>query len=178
METFVLWNNTYAFNISYERNTMSITKQFKNNKPKRIQWYKYTSREELEEAKDQFIQDLKDREEQKQKYKQERKIARQIEMEKLKEQYIVGAILVNSRGREQTNVDAYKIIDRKGITLTLQKIWLKSAWATSGMSEDVQPDDIKLIGEPYTKRICFNMFECGGCNLRDGKRSYHSSWRG
>lgn len=96
------------------------------------------------------------------------------------EQYKVGAIVYDSWGCEQTNIDFYEIIGRVNNTITLQQIGEKRSYYHSGMSGETMPDNTKKVGEPFKKRISKNgyltikSYSC--CKLWDGKEKSFSCY--
>ena len=94
-------------------------------------------------------------------------------------QYVPGAIIYDSWGWEQTNIDFYLITDRKNNTLTLQRIGEKREYSSS-MSGTTTPDPSKFIDEPFKKRISkngyINLASYSCTRLYDGKPKSWSSW--
>lgn len=112
--------------------------------------YRYTSVARMFEHVEQFLVDL-DRAEQ---WKQERKVARAAAKVAALESVKEGDIYVASWGWEQTNIDAYQVIDKKGATVTLREIALQSVDGSEGfMSDRVVPVKGEFIGDAFKKRI-------------------------
>lgn len=62
-----------------------------------------------------------------------------------------GAILYDSWGYEQTNIDFYKVIKRSGVSVTLLPIG--SHVEQSGfMSGNASPDESNVVGDPIVRR--------------------------
>lgn len=112
--------------------------------------YRYTSVARMFEHVEQFLVDL-DRAEQ---WKQERKVARAAAKVAALESVKEGDIYVASWGWEQTNIDAYQVIAKKGATVTLREIALQSVDGSEGfMSDRVVPVKGEFIGDAFKKRI-------------------------
>ena len=87
-------------------------------------------------------------------YKAERKAARAAARKEAQENVKKGDIFVASWGWEQTNVDAYQVVEKKGATVTLREIGLDTIYGSEGfMSDRVRPVKNLFIGERFTKRI-------------------------
>jgi len=70
------------------------------------------------------------------------------------EQYQPGTICYASWGYEQTNIDFYKIVERKNSTLTIQAIGSKRNYGENFNDRGTcMPDAGNEIGEPFKKRI-------------------------
>ena len=82
-----------------------------------------------------------------------------------------GAILCSSWGYEQTNIDFYKVIARKASSVVLVEIGQHRTYS-GDMQGNCTPDESKVIGQPFTKRI--NRW--GGVNLATYK--YCQIWNG
>jgi len=83
----------------------------------------------------------------------------------------VGSILCSSWGYEQTNIDFYKVVERKNNTIKLVEIEQVKTYS-GDMQGNCTPEPSQTKGEPFTKRI--NKF--GGVNLASYK--YCSLWDG
>ena len=95
------------------------------------------------------------------------------------QKYVPGAILYDSWGYEQTNIDFYIILERVNNTLTLQRIGEFREYSSS-MSGTKTPDPSKLIDEPFKKRISKNGYvniESYSCTkIYNGTPKHWSSW--
>ena len=95
------------------------------------------------------------------------------------EKMTVGTILYSDWGYEQTNIDFYVIVDRVGITVTLQQIGGVRKYS-SDMSGTVTPDIDKKIGEPFKKRInkygCISLESYSSAYIYDGKPKMFSTY--
>lgn len=88
------------------------------------------------------------------KYKAERKVKRALERKAAVENVAVGDMFVASWGWEQTNVDAYQVVAKKGASVVLREIALESIDGSEGfMCDRVRPVKDAFIGEEFTKRI-------------------------
>ena len=92
-----------------------------------------------------------------------------------------GVILYSSWGWEQTNIDWYEVIERRGQMLTVQQI------GTRRMADDEYydrgkclPDPAVKIGQPFRKRVTkhgtINLESYKWCGLWDGEPKYWSSY--
>ena len=112
--------------------------------------YRYGTVARMIEHVEQFLVDL-DRAEQ---WKQERKVARAAAKAAALESVKEGDIYVASWGWEQTNIDAYQVVSKKGATVTLREIGLESIEGSEGyMSDRVRPVKDAFIGNAFKKRI-------------------------
>lgn len=100
--------------------------------------------------------------------------------EKAKDAFVKDAIIVSSWGYDQTNVDFFQIIERKGLTVILQTIGSKATHDRNGDSGTCTPDISNKIGEPFKKRITksahikFSSFQSG--HVWDGTPMCWSSY--
>lgn len=67
--------------------------------------------------------------------------------------YKMGTILYSSWGHEQTNVNFYIVMEVKGSFLKLHEIGKTITKETGFMSGKCMPDEFKLVGEPFRKKI-------------------------
>lgn len=66
----------------------------------------------------------------------------------------IGTLLCYSWGYDQTNVDFYEVVDKRGLNVALRKIAGESVSGSEGfMSCRVRPVKGAYCGEPFTKRI-------------------------
>ena len=141
--------------------------------------YRYRSTEDAVNAINEFISRIATR--------QEENRLRKIEDAKLKKELFktveVGSIFVSSWGYDQTNVDAYQVIEKKGAaTVILKEICLSNVEGSNGFDccnvipmEDSFLDD----AEPFEKRISrsgISMNSYSSAHLWDGKSDYYKSW--
>ena len=120
--------------------------------------------------------------------RQEDKKLEKIEDQKRKKELFgkveVGSIFVCSWGYEQTNVDAYQVVEKKGnSTVIIQGIGLKTVpgSTSSGMSCNVMPvkDSFLEDSKPFEKRVNgygVSMNSYSSACLWDGKSDYYKSW--
>lgn len=91
----------------------------------------------------------------------------------------IGTILYSDWGYEQTNIDFYIIVERSGVSVTLQEIGGIRKYS-SDMSGTVTPDTTKKIGEPFKKRINkygnISLTSFFGAYLYDGKPKIFSTY--
>ena len=112
--------------------------------------------------------------------KEERKVARAAARKEAQENVKEGDIFVASWGWEQTNVDAYQVVAKKGATVTLCEIALKSVEGSEGfMSDRVVPVKDAFIGEEFKKRITgrgINISDCQYATLAEEGKDFYRSW--
>ena len=95
----------------------------------------------------------------------------------------IGKIFYSSWGYEQTNVDFYKVIDvsKSGKTITLQKIGSQIVAVNGYCSEEVIPNEERIIGEPLTGRR-INYYSNGSSYVNVSTRSDYkinaTEWKG
>jgi len=111
--------------------------------------------------------------------KEERKVTRAAARKEAQENVKKGDIFVASWGWEQTNVDAYQVVEKKGATVTLREIALESIEGSEGyMSDRVRPVKNFFIGEAFTKRIAGPGIKINDCQhatpAHEGKEFYRS----
>lgn len=113
-------------------------------------------------------------------YKAERKAKRAAERAAAKESVKEGDIFVASWGWEQTNVDAYQVVAKKGATVTLREIALETIEGSEGfMSDRVRPVLNHFIGEAFTKRITgkgINISDCQYASPAEEGKDFYRSW--
>ena len=113
-------------------------------------------------------------------YKAERKAKRAAERAAAKENVKEGDIFVASWGWEQTNVDAYQVVAKKGATVTLREIALKSVEGSEGfMSDLVVPVKDAFIGEEFKKRITGRSIKISDCQTAfpmGDRENFYRSW--
>ena len=95
--------------------------------------------------------------------------------------FIVGAILYSSWGWEQTNIDWYIILERKGDYIIIQEIGsIKSYDNNFNDRGECMPNPEIKIGEPFRKKITkyasVNLASYKYCGLWDGKSKSWSSY--
>ena len=141
----------YTLNINEEKKVFSLNKLApKSRIGFKLVWaYRYTDIDKMQSFAQEKYNTIKANLDYKIKYKEEQKILKQ----QLKEQVQVGDLFRCSWGFEQTNIDLYKIIEKKGSKVLVQQIGYKSVETTSWCSENVQADEENLIGEPFYKML-------------------------
>ena len=184
-------NYTYTFEYGESQRfpgqpTLKCIRKFKATKA--LFFYRYESMEKLEAAKAKFIQAIHDRETQREQDKIDRKMIKRADKQKQLEEYKVGAIFVNNWGYDQTNVDAYQIIEREGIKVRFKPIALETVPGSEGRDCcNVKPVKDAFIekswkmeeGQEYFEKQLrgqYAFFDFGSQEIWDGKRSYYNSW--
>lgn len=84
----------------------------------------------------------------------------------------VGDVLNTSWGYEQTNVEFYQVIEKKGMTVTLQELAQIQVSDNGNYSGQVIPDFNKKIREPFKKRVS------SGGYIKINSSAYASQWDG
>lgn len=101
-----------------------------------------------------YLESFLESKERAEKYKAERKAARAAARVEAIANVKKGDIFVASWGWEQTNVDAYQVVEKKGATVALREIALESIEGSEQfMSDRCRPLLNRFIGERFTKRI-------------------------
>jgi len=142
--------------------------------------YRYIDTFHAVEAINGFLQMIEAKQESDRLYKIE-------QLQKKKEifkQVEVGSIFVSSWGYDQTNVDAYQVIEKKGTaTVILREIGLNIIENSDhgNMSCSVLPDKDSFLekSEPFEKRVNgygITMNSYSTACLWDGESSFYNSW--
>jgi hypothetical protein len=94
--------------------------------------------------------------------------------------YTTGAILVDSWGWEQTNIDFYVIIERKGDFVTVQKLLKDRSPKIGFMSNHVRPTFVPDLKEkPIRKKVkIFDGKEAGFTFRNYSGGGWCSLWKG
>ena len=112
--------------------------------------------------------------------KAERKAKRAAERAAAKENVKEGDIFVASWGWEQTNVDAYQIVEKKGATVALREIALATVEGSEAfMSDRVVPLKDRFIGEEFKKRITgrgINIDDVRYASPTEEGKEFYRSW--
>lgn len=138
--------------------------------------YRYGSVARMIEHVEQFLADC----ERADKIKEDRKIARAVAKAAALETVKEGDIFVASWGWEQTNIDAYQVVAKKGATVTLREITTASVEGTEGfMSDQCVPVKDAFIGEEFKKRITgkyINIDDVRMASLAEEGKTFYRSW--
>ena len=110
--------------------------------------YYYRSVEARDKAVEDYFDGLQASIDRKAAYKAKQK----AEKEKAGESIKVGDIFVGSWGYDQTNVEFYQVVEKKGVTCKIQEIGQKVVEETQGC-DYVRPNPEVKCGKPVTKRI-------------------------
>ena len=112
--------------------------------------------------------------------KEERKVARAVAKAAALETVKEGDIFVASWGWEQTNIDAYQVVAKKGATVTLREITTASVEGTEGfMSDQCVPVKDAFIGGEFKKRITgkyINIDDVRMASLAEEGKTFYRSW--
>lgn len=92
----------------------------------------------------------------------------------------IGTIFAYSWGYEQTNVDFYEVVEKKGASVLVREIGFESTGACGHMSDHVVPKKGKFTGPATLKKLSFSGGQAllsmphGGCSVWDGRPEYRS----
>ena len=140
----------------------------------------FRSTERMFEFCDKHLADL----EAKKEYKAKRAAEKKERIEMARNSVIVDDIFVSSWGYEQTNVDAFQVVEKKGnASVVLRPIACRAVKGTEmshGMAQNVVPVHNTFIGEEtITKRITEYGIWIDSYSRAfqwDGKREFYNSW--
>lgn len=111
---------------------------------------------------------------------EERKVARAAARKEAIAKVKKGDIFVASWGWEQTNVDAYQVVEKKGATVALREIALESIEGSEQfMSDRCRPLLNRFIGERFTKRITgrgINIDDVRHATPAEEGKDFYRSW--
>ena len=134
--------------IFYVSEEMLVCKAYKGRAKKPFIAYRYRTIERLKNAVRENIEACNARQERKLQDKQ--KHAERIK--KFREELQVGDILSTCWGYEQTNVEFYQVVSKKGAFCEVREI-AKRSHDTAFMQSEVSPKQNEFIGEPIKKKI-------------------------
>jgi len=160
--------------LEFHVDTKNLTCTFYKGKRGKPSWnYRFKTLERLQAHIDTEIRLAKTALEEKEAHKKAQS--------KIQETIKVGDVFCYSWGWEQTNVDFYQIVSRKGkSTAVIRPIHLESVNETSWGSDEVIPCANDFIGEEEeTVRLNGERFKrsCGSAyKVDDLTRKYHRSW--
>ena len=136
--------------------------------------YRFPNKDRMDKYLVNYFEGLLKSKERKIRDREDRKIKAKEEVLK----YEVGTILYSSWGYDQTNVDFYQIVEKKGQTVVLKRIACESieqnGWASDSV---VAVKDSFLDREPIKKRIGaygISLSSYSGAYIWDGKPQYRS----
>ena len=137
--------------------------------------YRYGSVARMIAHVEQFLVDLERADQRKEERKIARAVAKAAALETVKE----GDLFVASWGWEQTNIDAYQVIAKKGATVTLREIAVASVEGSEGfMCDRVVPVKNEFIGNEFKKRITGKHINIDDVRMatpaEEGKEHYRS----
>jgi hypothetical protein len=140
--------------------------------------YVFGSFERMNQYLEEFLAGI----ERAKKVKEERKLERAAQRAAAKVATNVGDIFVASWGYEQTNVDAYQVVEKKGATVTLREIALQTvegSMVSHGMADQVVPVKDEFIGAPFKKRLTgrgINIDSVRYASPMGERESFYRSW--
>ncbi|QIT20016.1 hypothetical protein [Acinetobacter pittii] len=128
-----------------------VVKAYKAKAKKPFLNYRYKSMERIKEVVKNSIDSEVRYYNQKQEYKAQAAAA----TKKFRDELQVGDILSTSWGYEQTNVEFYQVIEKKGAKCTLREI-ARRVHHTQWAAGEVSPKPNEFIGEEFTRKIMNN----------------------
>lgn len=140
--------------------------------------YSFKNEEQREEYVNKYLDDRLKIQQQKEQEKIEKKARQKAELAEIKE----GDIFVCSWGYEQTNVDAYQIVELKGQTATFKEVGFERLEATGPDAEYVRPIKDAFIKdvEPFKKRLNGKYIKLSSFQyaykMENPKAKYYNSW--
>ena len=138
----------------------------------------FRSTERMFEHADNFLADIEKRRE----FKAQRAAEKKAREEEARNDVSIGDIFVASWGWEQTQVDAYQVVGKKGSAFVVLRPITTAVVPDSEhfMSQDVVPVPNAFISdETITKRVGaygITLNSYSSAYKWDGERSYHNSW--
>jgi len=155
-------------------NAFKIYKGKKNNKD--LNKYYYSTEEQRQKAIDEIIKQYQNTANQKTEIKEKEKIKKQENINNLK----VWDVLVNSWWFEQTNINAFQIIEKKGSKIKLKEIKIKYISETSYCSDRVEPIKNNFLENWEEMEKIINQFwvnfKFWSCDIWNWLDSYHRSY--
>ncbi len=146
---------------------------FYNKAAKPAHYYRY----QTEEQREKFVAECKSHAEKHEAYKAGRRQKRKD----FETSCMVGDVFVSTWGWEQTNVDYYLLVDRKGNNGTFVQVGrsvVPGSEYSHGMACKVVADPSHVIGEPFKKRILegetVNLDSYKYCHKWNGEENYNS----
>ena len=119
---------------------------YKNNRPKRVQWFRYDSLEDVEFAKERFIKNKEERLKAREEWKAKRKIEQKAKKEILRNSYKVWDLFSYSRGYDQTNVEYYQITEKRGA-----KVYIKAVWGKTTSIDSYDSQHSSIVKDNFLK---------------------------
>ena len=137
--------------------------------------YRYATVERREAAIDEFFNDR----EAVAKIKEDRKAADKARKEAAVKEAKVGDIYYTAWGYDQTNIDFYEIVEKKGVTFKIREIGKEVVREEEGADYVVADPHIKK-GDVITKRINaaggFTIHDFARATRWDGTPKYETAW--
>lgn len=166
----------YLINIDMDRLTMGIMKptpKAKYSPFKYVQNYRYGKKERLIKSLSDFIESV----ETSFKRKESEKALKKQRREDLKNPFVVGDILYDSWGYEQTNIDFFQVTNVTDKSVYLRPIASEIVSGTEGRdSANVKPKKDNFIGEEFRKPLVVSTWsETPRLSSRHGVLSLYTS---
>jgi len=152
-----------------------IVKAWLGKARKPFAFYRFSS----EARADLWIEATKQQVDAREDRKQARKAEQAAAVEQSRRQFVVGTLLVNSWGYDQTNVDFYEIVERRGAFAVIREIAGRSVVGSEGsMSCRMAACPGEFIGEPMRKLIGpYGISAEHGCmSPTTADESHYCSW--
>ena len=159
---------------AYDKGTGPIATMFVGKQAKPAEHVLYRTAERRDEAIERFFEARAKA----QAFKEQRKAEAKARRDAAKESVKVGDIFYASWGYDQTNVQFFQVVEKKGVTCKLQEIGA-TVVRTEQTCEYVEPCAEVKIGEPMTKRInnySHFTFDVFNAYPYEGKPRYQTAW--
>jgi hypothetical protein len=171
-----------GFNLELNENAMTA-KCLKPSKRARLGFtvkfnYYFRTAERMAE----FLKDFIENEKKVIEIKETRKLEAKKRKQALVDDVKVGDLFVSTWGFEQTNVDFYEVVEKKGATVTVREIAaarVEGSEYPHGMADEVVPVKGKYIGEPMKKRLNaygFNINSFASARKTEEGQKQYRSW--
>ena len=139
-------------------------------------YFQYNTREDRDKKVSIFFKNLRQFAEAKKQRAKERIKWRDEFLAKL----VPGTLLSCSWGYEQTNVDFYKVLEKKGATVTLVKIGAIEVEATGPSSSLIKADPDRHLSDPFKKIVRSSRIQINGSvylsHITSLDETHHRSW--
>jgi hypothetical protein len=154
---------------------LPAVRHFSGRRSKPDNSYKFKTEADRAEWINKKIKQIDEMKKRKDAWNAEKKAKKQALLESVK----VGDVFYASWGYEQTNIDYYQVVGKKGQTLTFRKIGSEIVKQTGPFSANVRPVKDDFIGEPFKKRVSAYSIKLDSVRYiskTDWSAVHHSSW--
>lgn len=165
------------FGQAYWREDFKAGMLFKGSKKAKPEWrYKFKSKEEFIEKAEKSLELLEKFNKERKEYRKKRAIEKKKRLEEVE----VGEIYYSSWGYEQTNINFYQVVERKGLSFTIREIaqeQVEGSMVSHGMACDVKPVKNSFLkkSEPITRRS-FNIDDVRYISKTTEDKAHYKSW--